>query len=143
MQIRILWRRFIRLVRRRLRGPTVDRNLSRFSGRIILIISQQPKIRKVQRGLSGSQMWIFDNPRKILGKTIRFEDKGRCRDCGWFESGDTCSPGIDCPTGTRTVTVNSVTYSMTTVGMRYEINKGIVFTEEKLAEVHINADADG
>lgn len=88
-------------------------------------------------------MWIFDNPRKILGKTIRFEDKGRCRDCGWFESEDTCSPGIDCPTGTRTVTVNSVTYSMTTVGMRYEINKGIVFTEEKLAEVHINADADG
>lgn len=143
MQIRTLWRRFIRLVRRRLRGPTVARNLSRFSGRIILIISQQPKIRKVQRGLSGSQMWIFDNPRKILGKTIRFEDKGRCRDCGWFESGDTCSPGIDCPTGTRTITVNSVTYSMTTVGMRYEINKGIVFTEEKLAEVQINADADG
>ncbi len=143
MQIRTLWRRFIRLARRRLRRPTAARNLSGFSGRIILIIFQQPNTRKVQRGLSGSRMWIFDNPRKILGKTIRFEDRCRCRDCGWFESGDTCSPGIDCPTGTRTEKVDSITYSMTDVGMRYEINKGIVFTEERLAEVQINADADG
>lgn len=32
---------------------------------------------------------------------------------------------------------------MTDAGMRYEINKGIVFTEDKLAEVQMDADADG
>lgn len=92
---------------------------------------------------SGSQMRIFDNPRKILGKTIKFEDRGRCRDCGWFDSGDTCSPGIDCPTKVRAEQVRSIGYSMDGGRMQYEINKNIVFCQDNIAEVEIAADIHG
>ncbi|WP_455649096.1 hypothetical protein [Enterocloster citroniae] len=82
---------------------------------------------------------IFDAPRKIIGKTISFQGKIKCRDCEEFDKPCVMGKYSDrwCPQIQYHMRVQEIAYRKDADGWIYIINKETILKECDLERVSL------
>lgn len=140
MQMQKSWKRCTGSDRQRLRRSTDGKDLFGFLGKIISQKDQKVGKRTRRRTVSyGSMKMIFNAPGKIIGKTISFQGKIKCRDCEEFDKPCVLGkhPDMWCPQIQYHMRVQEIAYRRGADGWIYIINKETILKECDLERVSL------